>query len=387
MFDITDDASKREKCYTTVARLPAFVDPKQIPSKKPPFSTILNHPFVHTVELILPQNVYESISASLDAKLEKPQYARVFMSPFELLEPEFFNTYIKTGNILMISEGKAGSDNVFTLNNGTIKIELGKEVFERTGLPGKPIRSGGRKHGKERYLVELNLRLPSMLHGKKGFDKIVSAFKNVLDSSLAWLFCDLEPTVGQTHDTRPIQKLHPQVVELEQLETNLGTVLTPLLGGLLSNSMSEEDMQERCGALSEWVAMVQLGSPRVSAADHVDPYLSRYSVPESDETCPIDLVSLKWHGLISSKWIIQLFSALLGSRLHTSKFSPKSAWFILSASALGRQAIEGKDGFMIASAPNICSSVMADQKDTDAKGPEYRHAICWEFVGATAMEN
>lgn len=35
------------------------------------------------------------------------------------------------------------------------------------------------------------MRLPSMLHGKKGFERIAWAFKNVLDHSVAWLFCDL----------------------------------------------------------------------------------------------------------------------------------------------------------------------------------------------------
>lgn len=49
MFDFDDGASEREKCFTTVTQLPAFVDPKQIPSKKSPFSTILNHPLTHTV--------------------------------------------------------------------------------------------------------------------------------------------------------------------------------------------------------------------------------------------------------------------------------------------------------------------------------------------------
>ena len=43
-------------------------------------------------------------------------------------------------------------------------------------------------------MVEINLRLPSMRHGKKGFDKIVWAFKNVLSQPLDWLFCDLDPT-------------------------------------------------------------------------------------------------------------------------------------------------------------------------------------------------
>lgn len=94
-------------------------------------------------------------------------------------------------------------------------MELGKEIYERTGLTGKPFRSGGRKHAKERFceykskangpdeslliissVVELNLRLPSMLHGKKGFERIVWAFANVLTQSMAWLFHDLESNSG-----------------------------------------------------------------------------------------------------------------------------------------------------------------------------------------------
>lgn len=41
-------------------------------------------------------------------------------------------------------------------------------------------------------VVEINLRLPSMLHGKKGFDRLVWAAKNVLNQSLTWLFVDLD---------------------------------------------------------------------------------------------------------------------------------------------------------------------------------------------------
>lgn len=38
---------------------------------------------------------------------------------------------------------------------GILRLELGKEVFERTGLTGKPTRSGARKHAKERYGMTL----------------------------------------------------------------------------------------------------------------------------------------------------------------------------------------------------------------------------------------
>ncbi|KAJ5905514.1 uncharacterized protein N7473_002430 [Penicillium subrubescens] len=383
MFDFTDDASGREKCYTTVSQLPNFIDPKQVPSKKSPFSAIVNHPFVHTAEVILPEDVYTDIQTSLD-KLNKPQSARVFMSPSDLLEHEFFNTYIKTGNILMISEGRAGSDNVFTLQEGILKIELGKETFERTGLTGKPIRSGGRKHAKERFLIELNLRLPSMLHGKKGFDRIIWVFKNVLSQSLAWLFCDLESTSGN-QETKPIQKHHPQNIDSEVLKTNLGRISTPSLQGLVSNDSSEGDMQESCGAFAEWIAMVQLGSPRVSADDDVDSYLSRYSVPGVDAASTTDLVSLKWHGMISAKWVQELFLSLL-SRTPSSSSGPAPAWFVLSTSTLGRQSVEGRDGYTIATAPDICAPVISSRNDADASKSSSRYAICWEYVGATSVE-
>lgn len=39
-------------------------------------------------------------------------------------------------------------------------------------------------------VVEVNLRQPSMLHGKKGFERVVWAAKNVLNRSLTWLFYD-----------------------------------------------------------------------------------------------------------------------------------------------------------------------------------------------------
>jgi Ribonuclease P 40kDa (Rpp40) subunit len=40
-------------------------------------------------------------------------------------------------------------------------------------------------------VVEVNLRQPSMLHGKKGFERLVWAAKNVLNRSVTWLFYDL----------------------------------------------------------------------------------------------------------------------------------------------------------------------------------------------------
>ncbi|GKZ99969.1 ribonuclease P protein subunit p40 [Aspergillus niger] len=383
MLDFEDDASKREKCYTTIGQLPAFIDPKQPPTKRSPCSAILGHPFVHTVEVILPKDIFSHVQP----QLQKLRYARVFMSLSSLLEGEFFNTYIKTGNILMISEGRSGSDSVFTLKDGILKLELSKEIFERTGLTGKPVRSGGRKHAKERFIVEINLRLPSMLHGKKGFERIVWAFKNVLNQSVAWLFFDLTTSSGGVSEDDPSLKGNqPQIINCQPILTEHSNIIVPPLPGaeITDESRGAAELEDHCNELSEWLAMVSLESPRVSAHDDVDPYLCRYSVPDSDNAKSTSLVSLKWQGLVPSRWIIELLVALL------KETAPKSlapyAWFALSASALGREAVEARDGYTVMVLPAHVpkQDVLGVQADSPSKG-NGRHFICWEYVGASIL--
>lgn len=51
--------------------------------------------------------------------------------------------------------------------------------------------------------IELNLRPPSMLHGKKGFERLRWACKNVLDQSVTWLFYDCQPAGSATAPNSP----------------------------------------------------------------------------------------------------------------------------------------------------------------------------------------
>lgn len=112
-------------------------------------------------------------------------------------------------------------------------------------------------------------------------------------------------------ETKPIQKHHPQHLDCSPIQTNYGPVQTPPLAGLLSKIVPERDLQETAGAISEWIAMVQLRSPRVSPDDDVDSYLCRYSLPRTDETKVSNLVSVKWHGLVPGLWTTHLLSILL----------------------------------------------------------------------------
>ncbi|RAH78432.1 hypothetical protein BO86DRAFT_368763 [Aspergillus japonicus CBS 114.51] len=408
MLEFNDDASRREKCFTSLGQLPPFIDPKQPPTRKVPFSAILGHPFVHTVEVTLPKEAYTTIQTSLDSKLQKLRYARVFMSLSSLLETEFFNTYIKKGNLLMISEGRSGSDSVFTLRDGILKLELSREIFERTGLTGKPIRSGGRKHAKERYIIELNLRLPSMLHGKKGFKRIEWAFQNVLTQSVAWLFFDLSSeTNGIADDDLSLKGNHPQIIRCTPAITEHPQILVPPLDTLklmdpsppatatATTTAHQEQLQNQCAEISEWLAMVSLASPRVTAADDVDPYLSRYSVPDADGATPTDLVTLRWRGLIPPKWIVGLLVHLLRETAAGGSAASSSAWFAISANALGREAVEARDGYSLLVLPALMPAAPSGRGEDDANGGKDaiaaarrmgRHFLSWEFVGASVLQ-
>ncbi|KAL2865479.1 ribonuclease P protein subunit p40 [Aspergillus lucknowensis] len=388
MFELEgDDASGREKCYTTIAQLPQFIDPKQPPARSPPFSAIEAHPFVHTVEVTLPRDVYSSIESSLESKLPKLRYARLHMALSSLVEGDFFNTYIKAGNFLMISEGWSGLDNVFTLRDGMLRLELGKEDYERTGLTGKAIRTGGKKHTKERYLVELNLRLPSMLHGKKGFQRIEWAFRKALDKPVTWLFFDLgSESTGMAEDDPSLKGNNPELISCEPVRTVHENITTPSFSDLkITEETSESDLKSLCGEVSEWLAMVSLGSRRVSVGDDIDPFLCRYDAPGIGDSSASDLVSLKWHGFIPPQWVTQLFITLF--RETAPRVSKSRTWFTLSASALGRNATEGKDGCTIMVLPPVsCAAAQCrTPENQDAKVQDIRHSICWEFVGASIL--
>ncbi|EGC43083.1 conserved hypothetical protein [Histoplasma capsulatum var. duboisii H88] len=264
MYEIDDPDLQKEKCYTTIGKLPPFVDPRQPPVKKCPFSSISKHPFVHSTSLILPKEIYDSVWDSISSRIQTPQYAKVIMPLSVLVERDFFNCYIKIGDVLLISEGRSGVDNVYTLHNGVLRLELDKNSFERAGLDGKPIRSGGRKHVKERYAVEINLRLPSMLHGKKGFERIVWAFKNVLTTSVTWLFCDLTQSPTYSEEDAPIKKHYPQILQCTPEVNILGSITVPplFLSGLETGT-GLEFLHETCDEIQEWLGLVFLNSPPI----------------------------------------------------------------------------------------------------------------------------
>ena len=73
------------------------------------------------------------------------------MKPLDLISGEFFNSYIKVGNVIMLSEGRSGTDNVLSLSEGVLRIEVDKPTFEKLGREGTAVNGEGKKHVKARF--------------------------------------------------------------------------------------------------------------------------------------------------------------------------------------------------------------------------------------------
>ena len=108
---------------------------------------------------------------------------------------------------------------------------------------------------------------------------------------------------------RPIAKHYPVTHNCSPHLATSRAVLVPNLAG--SHRTSSYDEFEHCSLeIYEWLSLVAGGSPRVVREDTVDPFLSRYQVPDANAEKSLDLVIITWVGLVSASWIRTLFMAL-----------------------------------------------------------------------------
>lgn len=165
--------------------------------------------------------------------------------------------------------------------------------------------------------IEIDLRSPSMLHGKKGFERIQWAFKNVLSSAVTWLFYDFQDEAEEESakciealacSRKPIAAHHPIAKTCAPKITKRERVIQPHL--TVKATESAAILEPKAVEFHEWLSLVLLGSPRVHEDDIVDSYLSRYTVPDDEPTVISGLVLVHWSGLIPASWIRQLLIEL-----------------------------------------------------------------------------
>lgn len=327
MLNFPTGTKYETKCSVTHGIM-GHLDPKQPPVKRKPFATILNQRFVQKLELILPAEIYEIIEKDLELEHMKPVYSRIILPLKALVEGEFFNEYIKRGNVLMLSEGRVDVDNVYSLREGVLTLHLDKESYERAGIVGKPAGVKGKRGTKPRWVVEINLRQSSMLHGKKGFDRIVHAFKNALTIPVTWLFVDL----GTEAPKPDPLAAHFPVKKHVTLETESLQVKTPVLTPPAeTNSSYADDFEDYAVEIHEWMSLIQLSSPRIDPSDKLDPFLSRYS--PGDNLSNSSLVKITWRGFLSPTWAHQTFVQMVLA-------APKDAWFVCSVASFVEGSLE-----------------------------------------------
>ena len=123
----------------------------------------------------------------------------------------------------------------------------------------------------------------------------------------------------------PIAIHHPIPREVSPAQTVHKNVLVPLLLPADWKSSSLSEREEEALDILEWLGMLTLRSPRINSGDDIDPYLSRYAVPNSrnpDDSGAAavagNMVSVRWHGFIPATWIkkvvgicMSVFSSLL----------------------------------------------------------------------------
>jgi ribonucleases P/MRP protein subunit RPP40 len=96
--------------------------------------------------------------------------------------------------------------------------------------------------------------------------------------------------------------------------------------GITMDSGSEE-LLEFASGIYEWLSLLRLESPRVSSADSVNPYLSRYRLPGGPgQSAVARLVTVFWEGLLppclARSLLVEAILAL-----------PSQSWFSISVCA------------------------------------------------------
>lgn len=179
----------------------------------------------------------------------------------------------------------------------------------------------------ENIAIEINLRLPSVVHGHKGFERTLWAFRNALNNSVTWLVYDAKP---QTGVTGPIVAQQPTSRNVEPDITQLDDVLVPIIPGDI-----EQDDHITASDLLEWLTMMSAMSPRLQSNDGIDTYLNRYRVPDfpTGSRKPQQaqaVVRFRWHGFVTSSFVTKI---LLGALKASA-----NDWFAMSATSFHGEA-------------------------------------------------
>ncbi|KAI5788135.1 ribonuclease P [Pyronema domesticum] len=314
------------KCYLTLSS-PG--------SSTPPFT----NPFNHTLDLLLPSELYTLLSSTL-LSIPLPSYARLSMPLGHILEPAFFNLHIKSGNILLLSRGKLDAENLFMISDGILRMSLDTETYERAGLVGRPARyansTGAGK--RRRWMVEVDMRKPGFLTGSKGFDRLKRACEICFKEERQWLFADIaggekkgaeasadedamdvDSTTTTTAADAAATIPPSSVRQTTRTITPLGSLHVPTFtpppnalphgGGKSPEAIYHREVwRDWAMETYEYLSLLSLpgdsAADRIKADDKVDSFLSSYAVEDATRG---EVARVRFRGLMWAKWVEEVW--------------------------------------------------------------------------------
>ena len=130
---------------------------------------------------------------------------------------------------------------------------------------------------------------------------------------------DIQASLNKHHPTikpiTPTSSLLPEVLVPSSMTQPLDLSPPPTSA---KSTLPSEETQESLYDLFEYIDMLSLCSPRILKNHRVDPFISRYVVPDEIEhghpdsdahVSPVRVMT--WTGLISARWILQLFCHIM----------------------------------------------------------------------------
>ena len=97
LFDFGTGPGPDSKIFVSQGSLPPYIDPAQPPTRKSPWRQIRELSFIHTVTMIMPEEMYQLVWDKIEADSKQLKYAKVILKLQEVLDGDFFTEYIKKG--------------------------------------------------------------------------------------------------------------------------------------------------------------------------------------------------------------------------------------------------------------------------------------------------
>ena len=283
-----------------------------------------------------------------------PCMAQVPLALF--LEPTWMQMYIHTGSLYALSMTHLDAGDTVCLDGqGMLILSLCKDTYQTLGLVGRPCRfshgasgrMGDRRSGAvSRYVVELPLRDPSFVPGKRGYERAKACLQawderraSSSGSTSTWpmLMVWTPPSTLTASDKpriwAPIEhaallrssaalRFLPMDIAIQTIDD----VVVPT--GTIDLHEDENEAFEKVWDHVEWAGIMAWHSPRIRTFDRCDPYVALYRVPTPHT--PSCCTHFRLRGFLPTLLLQQLVAMVWQN--SASSFSASTPWAILSLS-------------------------------------------------------